>query len=143
MLLRILEIPAIDNNSFRIVLANLGQSVRRRNFAASHSYYSECLATAQELEDKSMIFICLNGFAALALKRAEYEQAARLAGAAEHLRKQIGYEMGPTDLRFRDDFLSELKTKMDKTAFLEFYKHGRKLNLAEAIAAITSSARLG
>jgi predicted ATPase/serine/threonine protein kinase len=127
-----------------IVLANLGAiSFSEGNFAASHSYYSECLATSQELEDKSMIFICLNGFAALALKRGEYEQAACLAGAAEHLRVQIGYDMGPADLRFRDDFLSELKTKMDKPAFLEFYKQGRKLKLAKSIAIITSSGRLG
>lgn len=125
-------------------LVNLGAiCFGEGDFAASHSYFAECLAIAQEFEYKNMIPLCLEGFAALALRRGEYGQAARLAGAAEHLREQIGYEMEPADLRFRNAFLSELKTKIDETGFSEFYNQGRKLKLTEAIAVITSSARLG
>ena len=89
---------------------------------------------AQELGDKVTISCSLDGFAALAAGSGETERAAKLAGAAEHLRESIGYEIELAERRFRDAYTAELKTKMDEEAFIKAYEQGRKLKQEEAIA---------
>jgi non-specific serine/threonine protein kinase len=124
-----------NNGALCSNLINLGAiSFDEGNFEDSYLYFAASLATAQELEDKSQISLCLDGFAALTVKRGDYSLAARIAGAAEHLRKQIGYEIEPTERRFQNAFLSELKNQMDETDFSNFYEQGQKLKLAESIA---------
>jgi predicted ATPase/tRNA A-37 threonylcarbamoyl transferase component Bud32 len=118
-------------------LLNLGAiTFQEGNFTASRSYFVESLATAQELEDKIISSLSLDGFAALALKSDDGERAARLAGAAQHLREQIGYEVEPADRRFREAYLTELKSKMDESDFSKFYEQGRKMKLEEILALI-------
>lgn len=92
------------------------------------------MAIARELGNKIAISNSLDGFAALAARRGEAKRAARLAGAAERLREQIGYEIEPAECRFRDAYLAELKTKMDEADFARLYEQGRKLKLEEAVA---------
>jgi len=116
-------------------LANLGAiAFGEGNFVAARSNFAEGLAMAQKMGSNIHISFPLDGFAALAARRGELERAAQLAGAAEHLRESIGYEIEPADRRFRDACTSELKTKMSEEEFTKAYEHGRKLELDEAIA---------
>lgn len=100
---------------------------------AARSHYTEALAAAQELGQKILISYSLDGFAALAVKRGDAEPAARLAGAAEHLRKSIGFEIDTSDRRFRDAYLAELRAALDEADFADAYEQGHKLKLEEAI----------
>ena len=128
-----------DDRLLRLIstLSNLGTiTFEEGNFAASHSYFAEALAIAQELEEKIIISLSLDGFAALTLKGGEQTIAAPLAGAAQHLREQIGYEIEPADLRFRNACLTELKAKMDEADFSKFYEQGRKMKLEESLGLI-------
>ena len=116
-------------------LPNLGAiAFGEGDFAAARSKFAEGMAMAQKMGNKINISFPLDGFAALAARQGELELAAQLAGAAEHLRESIGYEIEPADLRFRAVYLTELKTKMDEAAFAELYEQGRKLKLEEAVA---------
>ncbi len=116
-------------------LANLGAiAFGEGDFAAARSNFAEGLAMAQKMGSNIHISFPLDGFAALAARRGELERAAQLAGAAEHLRESIGYEIEPADRRFRDAYTSELKTKMSEEEFTKAYEQGRKLKLDEAIA---------
>ncbi|MEP7038471.1 MAG: protein kinase, partial [Acidobacteriota bacterium] len=116
-------------------LNNLGASAfGEGNFAAASIHYAEAITTALDLGDKITVSYSLDGFAALALKRGKKENAARLAGAIEHLHQSIGFVVEPAERRFRDAYLSELKIKMDKAAFSKFYEQGRKMKLEEAVA---------
>ncbi len=105
-------------------------------FAAARSYFAECLATALEFGYKPTISYSLDGFAALAVKSGEPEPAAKLAGAAERLIESIGYEIEPAERRFRDAYVSELKTKMDQAAFTDYLEQGRKLKMDEILAIV-------
>lgn len=104
------------------------------DFAAARSHFAEALATSRELGHKSLISCCLDGFAAISGVRGESECAARLAGVAEKLREQIGYEIEPAERRFRDAYTAELKTALGETGFTNFYEQGRRMKLSEAIA---------
>ena len=94
---------------------------------------------AQELGDKIVgdkiaISYALDGFGALAVRRGELDLAARLAGAAEHLRESIKYNIEPAERRFRDAYLASLGAVLSEEAFSTAFGQGRKLKLDEAVA---------
>jgi|GEM_PF-133014 len=106
---------------------------------SAYAHFAEGLRMLQESGDKIGgdkigISYALDGFAALAVRRGESELAARLAGAAEHLRESINYNIETAERRFRDAYLAELKTKMNEADFAKAYEQGRNLKLEEAIA---------
>ena len=116
-------------------LVNLGAvACHEGDFGAARSHYAEALATAQELGHKVLNSYSLDGFAALAVEREDVELGAQLAGAAEQLREQIGYEIEPSDRHFRNAYISKLKTKMDEDEFKNAYEQGSKMKPEEAIA---------
>ncbi len=116
-------------------LINLGAvAYGEGDFAAMRSHFAEGLATAQKLRDKIAISYSLDGCAAIAAERGNAKCAARLAGAAEHLRELIGFEIEPAERRFRDDYLIKLKAALDEETFADAFKQGRKMKLEEAIA---------
>lgn len=116
-------------------LTNLGAiAFGEGDYAAARSKFAEGMTMAQKMGNKINISFPLDGFAALAVRRGELELAARLAGAAEHLRESIGYEIEPADRRFRAVYLTELTIELDKAAFAELYEQGRKMKLEEAVA---------
>jgi non-specific serine/threonine protein kinase len=109
------------------------------DYTAAHSHFAESLTMAQELGDKIVgdkiaISYGLDGFAALAVRRGESDLAARLAGAAEHLRESIKYNIEPAERRFRDAYLATLRAVLTEDTFSTAYEQGRKLKLDEAVA---------
>jgi non-specific serine/threonine protein kinase len=117
------------------ILYNLGAvAYGEGDYKAARSHFAQAVTTSQELGDKIRISCSLDGFAALAAQRGESERAVHFAGLAENLRESIGYEIEPPERRFRDAYISELKTKMKEEEFTKAYEHGRKLKLDEAIA---------
>ena len=104
------------------------------DYQAAQSHFAEALTTAQELGDKIAVSWSLEGFAGLAAEGGKAELAARLSGAAKHLRESIGYVLEPIDRRFRDAYLSKLRRALPETEFTAACEQGRKLKLDEAIA---------
>jgi non-specific serine/threonine protein kinase len=105
-----------------------------KDFAAARRHYAEALQTAQELGDKVTVSYSLDGFAALAVERGDRENAAFLAGAAEHLRESLGFDTEPAERRFREAYLAKLQNASDAEDFAAFYKQGRDLSLKKAVA---------
>lgn len=126
----------LDNKeAVSVSLYNLGATdYDEGNYEKARSYFEEGLVIAQKLRDKINISYFLDGFAALALQRGELYITAQLAGAAEHLRESIDYEMDSVDRRFRIAYIAKLKAKTDETAFAAAYEQGMKLKLEEAVA---------
>lgn len=116
-------------------LINLGAvAYSEGDFGAGRMHFAECLVTAQELGNKILIAYALDGFAAFAAAGEDAELGAKLAGAAEQLREQIGCRIELSDRRFREAYLAKLKIVMDEEAFAKAYEQGRKLKLEEAVA---------
>ena len=130
---------AIGNILNNLAAAEYGEG----NDTAASSHFAESLTMVQELGDKIVgdkvvgdkvaISYALDGFAALAVRRGESELAAGLAGAAEHLRESIKYNIEAAERRFRDAYLASLCAVLDEAAFSAAYEQGHKLKLDEAI----------
>lgn len=126
---------AIANILTNLAAAEYGEG----NYAAAYSHFTEGLTMARELGDeivgdKMAISCSLDGFAALAVLRGETELAAKLAGATEHLRESINYNIEPAERRFRDAYLACLRTILSEDDLSRAYEQGRKLKLDESVA---------
>jgi len=121
---------AIGNILTNLAAAEYGAG----DYTAAHSHFTESLTKLQEVGDKIIISYALDGFAALAVRRGESDLAARLAGAAEHLRESIRYNIEPAERRFRDAYLASLQSVRSEGGFAAAYEQGRKLKLDEAVA---------
>ena len=108
------------------------------NYTAAYSHFTEGLTMqkgsgGQIVGDKISISYSLDGLAALAALRGETQLAAKLAGAAEHLRESINYNVEPAERRFRDAYLASLRTVLSEDDFSSAYGQGRALKLDEAV----------
>lgn len=122
------------------VICNLGiVSYRQGDFAVANSYFLEALATAQEVGQKQLVSVCLDGFAALAIVQTKSNLAAQMAGAAEHLRETIGYEIEPSERLFRKDYEKKIRRALDEKTFDTAYQKGRTLALNEIVALAENS----
>jgi predicted ATPase/serine/threonine protein kinase len=108
------------------------------NYDAAYAHFTEGLTMQKEsggqiVGDKISISYSLDGLAALAAQRGETELAAKLAGAAEHLRESINYNVEPAERRFRDAYMASLHTVLSEQDFSSAYGRGRTLKLDEAV----------
>lgn len=115
-------------------LNNLGTATfRSGEFILAGSHFAEAAEIAIEVGNKITLSHSLDGFAALAAEAKQLERAARLAGAAEKLRENIGYKNEPAERAFRDSYVAFLKEKLLHETFLDAYQAGTKLE-AKALA---------
>jgi non-specific serine/threonine protein kinase len=116
-----------------VILNNLGASLYEvGDLKAASSYFRDALAVAQELGTKDDIALSLDGMGALAARRGAWERAARLAGAAEALREEIGYELEPADRAFRKRYLAEVREELGEAALGAALAEGRALTIEQA-----------
>jgi predicted ATPase/serine/threonine protein kinase len=126
---------AIANILINLASADYGEG----NYTTAHSHFTEGLRMAREsgdtmVGDKIAISYSLDGLAALAVLRGETELAAKLAGVTEHLRESINYHIEPAERRFRNSYLTSLRTALSPEEFSKAYGQGRKLKLDEGVA---------
>ena len=101
---------------------------------AAYRHFTESLTMSREMSNKVNISCCLDGLAGVAAKCGNYEQSARLAGAADGLREAIGYKIEPAEEIFRDQYLAITRAALNPQDFTNAYETGRSLNFNEAIA---------
>ena len=124
-----------DKEGVSISLCNLAAvAYRYGDLEAAGSQYAEALAAALQLGNKIDISISLDGLAAIKVTRGQMERAAQLAGAADRLRRSIGYELENVDRLFRDAYVSLLRDALSADAFAYAYEQGRLLTMNEASA---------
>jgi tetratricopeptide (TPR) repeat protein len=109
------------------------------NYTAAPSHFTEGLTMHREaggeiVGDKISISYLLDGLAALAALRGETELAATVAGATEHLRESINYNIEPAERRFRNAYMASLRTVLSEDDLSRAYGRGRKLKLDECVA---------
>lgn len=95
--------------------------------------FAESLQIAEEMGNKTMISCALEGFAALAVKRGNPAQSAKLAGAAESLRESIGYYVEPAEEIFRNKYLAETRAALGEKEYTALYANGLSMNSHEAV----------
>jgi non-specific serine/threonine protein kinase len=100
---------------------------------SARSYYREALTIDRELGHRSNISYSLDGLAAVAVRQSAWERAGRLAGAAEALREEIGYELEPVDQAFRVRYLVEAREHLGEAALETIMAAGRAMTFEQAI----------
>jgi len=123
-----------DRYGLSIALANLG-AVRLElgDLDAATDCYREALEGSWELDDAVDVSLAVDGLAAVAVARGETERSARLAGIADRLRVQVGYEMEPADEAFRERYLARLRTRLDGAGLEAALDAGRAMTQERAI----------
>jgi tetratricopeptide (TPR) repeat protein len=90
------------------------------------------LRIAADRQDKELIFWCLVGFAEVAAQRDDLDRAARLLGAADALRDEMGYGVQPLERKQRSRIAAVLNWNEPELA--EAKSNGYAWALEDAVA---------
>ncbi len=112
------------------------------DFAGSMALYREGLSVYRTQSDRSVIAISLEGLAEAMAALGDVPRAARIWGAMERLRADIGSPLRPAWRRHCDRSVAAARTALnDDVAFERAWQEGRALTLAQAMQlAISPSA---
>jgi tetratricopeptide (TPR) repeat protein len=117
------------------VLVQLGSVARDvGNYREARSLYSEGLRIWAELGKKSLIADCLEGLASVSAKHGQPERAARLFGAAEHMRETTGVPLSPSERQDYDRYVAAAREGLDEARWTEAWADGRVTTTDRAIA---------
>jgi len=117
---------ALDN----LAWAALMRGDRRQ----AEALHRECLALSRQLGDKLVAAEALEGLACSASTTGEPERVARLFGAAEALREEVGYQQEPRERALREPHLAAVRPRLAEARWDAAWAEGRRLRFEEAIA---------
>ena len=100
---------------------------------AAERRFGEALELARTAEDKEDLAWCLEGFAALAAEKREWERAATLLGAAGALLGGIGADFKPFERRLHDATESAVRGTCDSRVFDEAVARGASMPSADVV----------
>jgi hypothetical protein len=106
---------------------------RQGDHAAARSLDAESLTIHEELGNRLGIAAALEAIAALNARENKMEPAARLWGAAERLREEIGSPLPPAEREEYDCAVSAARQARGDEAFLAAWEQGRALTLEQAV----------
>ncbi len=103
--------------------------------AAARDLYQESLALLHKLGNKESIATCLEGLGAVVAAQDEPLQAARLWGAAETLRQDIGTPLPPVYRADYEQAMTAARSALGEKAFAAALAEGRTMTPEQALAA--------
>jgi ATP/maltotriose-dependent transcriptional regulator MalT len=117
-------------------LSDLGDVARDQgDYTGSVAFYRECLALLGDRGDLRVAAEALSGTAAAAAVWGQPERAARLLGAAEALREQLGLAIVmPTELAAQDRTKAVVRSALGADGLQTAWLDGRELSIASALA---------
>jgi non-specific serine/threonine protein kinase len=119
-------------------------TLRRRqgDGPAARACHIESLLLQQRVGDKQGIWLNLEGLAALAAHEGNPAHAARLLGAADAVRDEIGAVMQPLQRQGHEEHVATTRAALSDVAFAAAWTAGRALTLDQAITHALSGDRL-
>jgi predicted ATPase/DNA-binding XRE family transcriptional regulator/Tfp pilus assembly protein PilF len=121
-------------NSLAHVLANMGsRAVAEGDYASAREAYGELLPLLQQQSYHQVIVSCLEGIATLSYKLGGPIEAARLWGAAEHLREVNKHPMSVPSIKRYEQSVAAALEQSDPDAFQLAWNEGRAMSIEEAI----------
>ena len=102
----------------------------------ARSLLDEALELSLGTRSVRNLSLILSGFAELALASGDAERAARLAGAADGLRRRLGVRSWPMLRQREDDLVSKVREALGPDRFEATFAAGSRLNQRDAIAAV-------
>lgn len=125
-----------DRSGVGTSLNNLGNlACEEGEFASARALHEEGLAIDHELGDRWGIAFALEGLAAVVAVLGKSLRAARIWGAAERLREEIGAPLPPNERpRYGRRVAVARAALRDDAAFDSAWQEGRALTIEQAIA---------
>lgn len=125
-----------DRQSMAAALINLATAASRMGeLAEARALFEECVALVQQLGDRRCLAFALEGLADVALARSAPARAARIWGAAQRLREDIGVPLPPTERPHLERQVVAARTALgDDRAFEAAWMEGRSLAPDEVAA---------
>jgi non-specific serine/threonine protein kinase len=115
-------------------LLNLGNVARMQgDYASARAFLEESLTIQREIGNRGGSAFSLESLAALASAQEQPEQAARLWGAAERLREEIGAPLPPNEREEYDHKVSEARAALGEEAFTAAWTEGRAMSWEHAV----------
>lgn len=132
-----LTLDRASSRKYNIVidLCNLGlAALFEEDDLNAHRWFRESLVLALELGDKEDVASCLEGLAAIASRRSQPAQAAKLFGVAEKLRHQIGVPMPAPYQAHYERMKAHARARLGESAFEAAWAEGQTMTLEQAVA---------
>jgi predicted ATPase/class 3 adenylate cyclase len=123
-----------DRGRIALALGNLGDVAGNLgDYHAARTFHEQSLAIRREIGDRRGIAYALEGFAALASAQEQPERAARLWGAEEALREEMGAPLSPSEREEYDRKIAEARAALGEDAFSAAWMEGRAMTQEQAI----------
>jgi len=103
------------------------------NHERARTSYAESLTLCLELGDRLTASESLEGLACISGAEREAEWAARLFGAGEALREEVGSEHMPEEDALREPYLAAVRSRLDEAAWETAWAEGRAMSMEQAI----------
>ena len=103
------------------------------NHERARTSYQESLTLCLELGDRLTASESLEGLSCISGAEREAEWAARLFGAAEALREEVGSEHMPEEDALREPYLAAVRSRLDEAAWETAWAEGRAMSMEQAI----------
>jgi predicted ATPase len=117
-----------------IALSNLGSvATEAGDLAGAGAAHREALLIEQALGSRDGISYCLEGLGVVAAGQGAWARAARLGGAAEALRDEVGAPLQPLEQRLHDGWVRRLREALDPRALEQEWGSGRAMGLEQAV----------
>jgi predicted ATPase/class 3 adenylate cyclase len=124
-----------NRGHLQYALDNLGwAALMRGDLQQAEAMHQESLVLSRQLGDKLVAAEALEGLACSASTTGEAERVARLFGAAEALRRTVGYWQEPRERALREPYLASARPRLSKPTWDAAWARGTRMGLEEAIA---------
>ncbi len=125
-------------------LNNLGTVYSARGItAAATDCFREAFDIASDLGNKITMSHSLDGFAAIALESSNPALAAIFAGAADAMRKSVGYQIEPAEKRFREIYMQKLTGQLHEDEIATHFEAGAAYGTRDLVTLISGLGSAG
>jgi hypothetical protein len=114
-------------------------SWKRHGGDEARALLAEALDLSLAARSTPFVTLCLTGYAWLAFAEDHPDRAARLAGAAEGLRRRLGLSAWPILRRVEADLVAQVGRRLGAAAFEEAFSAGSGLTQQQAEAVVRST----
>ena len=111
-------------------------AVLRGSLDEARPLLEEALDRSLAARSTPFVTLCLSGYAWLAFADGDPEQAARLEGAAEGLRRRVGLPAWPHLRRVEADLVAQVRDRLGGSRFDQAFSAGSGLTQREAVAIV-------
>lgn len=118
-----------------VYLANLGRvQLRLGELVDAKDYLTQGLQITRQLRDRGQMVFGLWSFSQLNYEAEQYDRAARLLGASDSLREEIGSTLSNSAIEEHNVLQQAVQVALGEEAFQSHYRYGRGMNWDNAVA---------